>query len=197
MMKLKITPKKIEPTLLRLVKQTIAASEYFESLEFRQETISKRTRTTSFIHRSKFVGKEISGALNKSGSMDELLKSIDWEDWEKNEKWKKFDSDSSSMEYSDGGNVVGLLESMHTGEGPEQKKVTQVVENEINDPSGSGDGARILVKQIHTDEEADQQNEAQVGEDDTTQVVKNDPFCEDDINQEEFINELNKGRKNQ
>ena len=105
MMKLKITPKKIEPTLLRLVKQTIAASEYFESLEFRQETISKRTRTTSFIHRSKFVGKEISGALNKSGSMDELLKSIAWEDWKKNEKWKKFDSDSSSMEYSDGGNV--------------------------------------------------------------------------------------------
>ena len=44
---LNLTPPKVEPKLLQLVKQTIAATEYFGSVEFRRKTCSKRTRTTS------------------------------------------------------------------------------------------------------------------------------------------------------
>ena len=94
---LRVTPRIIESNLLKLVKQTIAASEYFDSAEFRRKTISKRTRTTSFIQRCEMM--EVDNVLsnvNKSVSMDSLLHSIDWEEWENDKEWRKSGNISSS-----------------------------------------------------------------------------------------------------
>ena len=94
---LRVTPRIIESNLLKLVKQTIAASEYFDSAEFRRKTISKRTRTTSFIQRCEMMEVDnILSNVNKSVSMDSLLHSIDWEEWENDKEWRKSGNISSS-----------------------------------------------------------------------------------------------------
>ena len=97
--KLNITPPKIESKLLQLVRQTIAATEYFDSLEFRRKTCSKRTRTTS----DNFMdvdGRDFTQTLKKCSSIDNLLNSMDWDKWVEETKWKRYDSDSSSREES-------------------------------------------------------------------------------------------------
>ena len=105
LLKLNITPPKIESKLLQLVRQTIAATEYFDSIEFRRKTCSKRTRTTS----DNFMDvdeENYTKTLKKGSSIDNLLKSMDWDKWVEETKWKRYDSDSSSREENASETVV-------------------------------------------------------------------------------------------
>ena len=97
--KLNITPPKVEPKLLQLVKQTIAASEYFDSIEFRKKTFPKRIRTTSENAMEIVEHEEKEAEVSrKYNSIDNLMASMDWDRWVEETKWKRFDSDTASWE---------------------------------------------------------------------------------------------------
>ena len=130
MCRLNITPPKIESKLLELVRQTIAASEYFDSVEFRKKTCSKRARTTS----DNFMDVDDGSSFAKRrNSIDSLLNSMDWDKWVEETKWKRYDSDSSSKEESD------LRASALAGlEAPVE------LECELKVPDGEGDLLQVV-----------------------------------------------------
>ena len=93
-----ITPPKMEKKLLQLVRQTIAATEYFNSVEFRKKTCMKRTRTTSETH-AFIEDMEVDSINQKNNSVSHLLDSINWSNWEGDLMWKRYDSDTSLTKY--------------------------------------------------------------------------------------------------
>ena len=99
-----LTPLKVETKLLQLVRQTIAATEYFDSVEFRSKTCAKRTRTTSVLIESEAMEVDEVEAQETNSkkwtSVDKLLNSMDWDNWSEETKWKRYDSDTASVEFN-------------------------------------------------------------------------------------------------
>ena len=93
-----ITPPKVETKLLQLVRLTIAATEYFNSVEFRKDTCMKRTRTTSETH-CFIEDMEVDCFNQKNNSVSHLLDSINWFNWEGDLMWKLYDSETSPIKY--------------------------------------------------------------------------------------------------